>query len=361
VTATLLVTGDMLPMRTPIADGAAFREVCERVRSADLALGTLDMSLTTRGYPVEKIVAVRTAPRVAHELHEMGFDVMSLANNHAMDYGEVGLFDTLAALRAVGIACVGAERDVGAASAPVIRTLNRSRIALFGWSCLLPTGASASPERPGVAPLHVQVSYEIDPYVQMEEPTFPPTIRSRVDEADLRAAIGRIEAARDDCDFVVVLVHWGVGDSDELSEYQRPLAHALVDAGADLVVGSHPHCVHGIELYRDRAILYSPGTLIDQLPRDGVSPDVADFMTRMSPDAYVASADVESDGTYALRITPVTQAPDGSPVIARGEACERIAARLTRMSLALGTELAAVDGDTALFLTCKDSAKAGSS
>jgi poly-gamma-glutamate synthesis protein (capsule biosynthesis protein) len=140
------------------------------------------------------------------------------------------------------------------------------------------------------------------------------------------------------------LVHWGAGLSDELAEYQRPLGYALIDAGADVVVGSHPHRVLGVECYRGKAIFYSPGTLIEQLSRDGVSPEVLASLALSTPDSFIATLDISIDGNYSIRITPTTLADHGIPDIAIGDAFERIADRIVRMSGELGTPVEAVDG-----------------
>jgi poly-gamma-glutamate capsule biosynthesis protein CapA/YwtB (metallophosphatase superfamily) len=339
-THSLLLAGDMLPVRRFFdaeVTSSLFLEVCERVQAADIAVGTLDLVLTTRGAPAEKLMALRVDPSVASDLREMGFDVLSIATNHAMDYGAVGLADTLDAADRAGIALVGAGSDIDAATAPFTIKSPKGSVAILAWSCLLPTGSSASSERPGVAPLHVHVSYELDSYIQMEEPTYPPTIRSLVADPDIDSARAIVAAVKSATDLVVLLVHWGVGDSEELSEYQQPLAHALVDAGVDLVVGSHPHCVHGIEIYRGRPILYSLGTLIEQIDRQNLPLDLQKFMERTSADSYLATYEAVDGDNYELSILPITRGPDGLPALARGTAFDRIAVQLARLSKQFGT------------------------
>jgi poly-gamma-glutamate capsule biosynthesis protein CapA/YwtB (metallophosphatase superfamily) len=206
---------------------------------------------------------------------------------------------------------------------------------VLGWTSVL--GAAASADSPGSAHLHVHTSYELNPYLLMEEPTTTPTVRSRVDDGDLKTAVAAVAELRRRVDFVVVLIHWGRGLSDELDEYQRPLGHALVDAGADLIVGSHPHRVLGIETYRGKTILYSPGTLIDQMPRQGVDPAILAIYERLSPDSYLAWVEVSPSGAYEIRLRPTTLGAGGVAVPAEGDAFERIAERIRRMSAALGT------------------------
>jgi poly-gamma-glutamate capsule biosynthesis protein CapA/YwtB (metallophosphatase superfamily) len=343
----LVAAGDIIPTRRlfpgtrPLTAGLS--EIVERIEAGHVSVANLDIPLSRRGYPREKLVTLRADPELAPDLRRLGFDVLSLANNHVMDYGEIALFDTIEALKASGVQTIGAGRDLANATIPVVLEANGRRVAFLAWTCLLPTGAAASLERPGVAPLHVRVAYEIDPYLQMEEPTTPPTVRSWLDEKDLRLAESQIAALRAGVDLLVVVLHWGGGFSDELMEYQRPLAHALIDAGTDLVIGSHPHRIHGIETYNGKIILYSPGTLIEQIPREGVADDILTVWECMSPDSYIASIQVFPDGRCFLQVFPITRGAERVPVRAEGEIFERIAARLMLMSAEIGTELEVCD------------------
>jgi poly-gamma-glutamate capsule biosynthesis protein CapA/YwtB (metallophosphatase superfamily) len=343
---SLVAVGDIIPSRrlSP-ADNSGFAEVVRLVSRADVAVANLDTALTFRGAPREKLITVRADPAIAPDLRRMGLDVISVANNHSFDYGDVGMADTLEALESAELLHVGAGPDLTAATAPAILIANSWRIGVLGWTCVLPTGAAAAPRRPGQAPLPVHVSYEVNPYLVMEEPTTAPTVRTRVDDAGLAAARDAIRALRSQVDLVVVLVHWGGGLSDELAEYQRPLGHALVDAGADVVVGSHPHRVLGIERYRGKAIFYSPGTLIEQLSREGLAPDIAPVFELLSPDSFVARLDFSTDGDASIRITPTTLCDDGVPQLATGDAFERIAERIVRMSAQLDTHVGLADGE----------------
>jgi poly-gamma-glutamate synthesis protein (capsule biosynthesis protein) len=348
---TLAVVGDVIPTRPLFPGPEGFGRVVELLAEADLALGNLDIPLTTRGYPREKLITARADPEiVAPDLARMGFDVLSVANNHATDYGEAGLFDTLAALESAGVRPVGGGETLAAATGPAVVEANGWRVGVSAWTCVLPTGAAASEQRPGLAPLHVRTSYEVDPYLLMEEPATPPTVRSWVDEADLDRARRTIAELRPRVDFVVVLVHWGGGLSDSLAEYQGPLGRALLDAGADVVVGSHPHRVLGVERHGGKAILYSAGTLVEQLDRDAVAPELRPTFELLSPDSFVGRLDVEPGGAYSLRITPTTIERDGAASVAEGAVFERIADRLVRMSAELGTDVRVAGGELAVEL-----------
>jgi poly-gamma-glutamate synthesis protein (capsule biosynthesis protein) len=160
------------------------------------------------------------------------FAVMQLANNHAMDYGGEGLADTCAALDAAGIAHVGAGADYAAADAPVVIAARGVRVGFLAYSLIVPPGSAAGRDRPGLNTLPAQ-------YAQW-----------------LRRDIA---ALRPQCDLVVVGFHWGHEGSSVPDADQRRIGRAAIDAGADLVIGGHPHTFQGVEYYGAGLIAYSMG------------------------------------------------------------------------------------------------------
>ena len=340
---TLAAIGDVMPGRRLFRGGepvsVGLGGVAGVLTAADLAVGNMDGVLTTRGYPREKLITIRADPAEATDYAQLGFDVISVANNHGTDYGETGLFDTIAALESAGIRPVGGGADLAQAIAPVVLERSGWHVGVTAWTACLPTGAAAGPGRPGLAPLHVHTSYEVNPLLLMEEPASAPAVRSHVDAADLAAACEEVGRLRDQVDFVVALVHWGGGLSEGLAEYQRPLGHALIDAGADIVVGAHPHRPLGIESYRGKAIVYSPGTLVDLMDRSVVPEDLRPLLAMVSPDSFIATLEIATDGGYSMRLTPVTVDDDGVPMLAEGEVFDRIAERLVGLSGDLGTDV----------------------
>jgi poly-gamma-glutamate synthesis protein (capsule biosynthesis protein) len=293
------------------------------------------------------LFAFHASPEFATDLKAIGFEGLSLANNHSLDYGYEALFETLDGLDRLGLRHVGAGRSLAEAMAPVVLEVRGQRIGVLAFTSLLPTGAAAAELRPGLAPIHVHVAYEVNPYFEMEEPGNPPVVKSWADPEDLAAFIRAIQNLRPKVDFLIVSAHWGFGAGAELTEYQRPLGHALVDAGADVIFGNHVHAVHGVEVYRGKAILYSPGNFIAQQPREGLSDFAIRLLDDMSSDGYAASLDLGTDGRYSVRITPTVTNEGGLPVFATGDARDRIADRLVSLSAALETPVK-VDGD---FLT----------
>jgi poly-gamma-glutamate synthesis protein (capsule biosynthesis protein) len=346
---SLAAIGDVMPGARLYRDGQPVTEglagVAGVLGAADVAIGNMDGVLTKGGYPREKLITIRADPAEAADYAQLGFDVISLANNHGTDYGEAGLFDCIEALETAGIRAVGGGADLVQATAPAVVERGDWRVGVTAWTACLPTGAAAGPGRPGLAPLHVHTSYEVNPLLLMEEPASAPIVRSHVDERDLAAACDAVARLRDDVDFVVALVHWGGGLSEGLVEYQRPLGHALIDAGADIVVGAHPHRPLGIERYAGKAILYSPGTLVDLMDRSVVPEDLRPLLSMVSPDSFIATLDIAPERGYTLRLTPVTVDDGGVPLLAEGEVYDRIAERVTRLSAELGTDLRDLTAD----------------
>jgi poly-gamma-glutamate synthesis protein (capsule biosynthesis protein) len=322
-----------------------FFSMVDLLGSADLAFANLETVLSHSGYPREKIITLRADPKLVDDLKQMHFDVLSLANNHTVDFGEDALLASIDLLEGNGIRTVGGGKDLDAALAPAILEANGSRVAFLAATCLLPVGSAASAERPGLAPIHIRTTLEVDPYIQMEEPGHAPLVHTAPYAADLTRVCERIEAAKAAADFVVVSVHMGFGFTEHLAEYEPLVAHALIDAGADLVLGNHVHAIHAIETYRGKAILYSPGNFVAQQPREGQPPEVLEIYRQMSDDAYFAMIDVAADGGYRLQIVPTVVNDDGLPVRAEGESFDRIVERITRLSAPLGT-VCRLQGDT---------------
>jgi poly-gamma-glutamate capsule biosynthesis protein CapA/YwtB (metallophosphatase superfamily) len=186
--------------------------VAPLLRRADVAAGNLETAVSLRGTPATKQYTFRGAPWMLRPVHSYaGFDVLTLANNHAVDFGRSALLDTIHAVRAAGMATIGAGANAWRARRPAIVTRGGLRIALLGYSDVNPPGFSATAGAPGTAPA--------DP-AQIE--------------ADVHAALRRADVA-------VCFFHWGVELHTEPDARQKELAAACLRAGAALVLGAHPH------------------------------------------------------------------------------------------------------------------------
>ena len=209
----------------------AFEKMRPWLLGADVAFGNLEGPLTKRGTAAQdKKYLFRSPPdKVAKALKAAGFDIVSLANNHSLDYGSVGLADTISALEKVGIKHAGAGASLTVARRAAVIERKGLKIAFLAYSLTFPEEFWASSKKPGT----VFGSREVV-------------------EADVRKAKRK-------ADIVVTSFHWGRESQTELRPYQVALGHAAIDAGASLVIGHHPHILQAVEKYKNGVILYSMG------------------------------------------------------------------------------------------------------
>ncbi|MGH3328241.1 MAG: CapA family protein [Streptomycetales bacterium] len=272
---TLVAGGDV--MLTSAPSSPCFADVAEVFRGGDAAFVNLELPLTRSRAAADKMIRFRADPDRAADLAAAHITVATVANNHAFDYGPQGLSDTLAALRAHGVRAVGAGDDLDAALAPCFVDAGGVRMALLGITSTLPNGCGAGVDRPGVAPVRVLSRFVVDPVTIDEDPGISPLVETTAVGEDVRAVTRAVERAKRHADAVVVACHWGVPYGwvaqyqGELATYQQPLGRALIDAGADAVIGHHPHVLHGVEMHRGRPIFYSVGNLLfHAFPRGAV-------------------------------------------------------------------------------------------
>jgi hypothetical protein len=224
--------GDVMLGRGVASVSDPLSGVAPWLRSADLALGNLECVVAEGGAPRPGPYRLRApAPAVAI-LRDAGFDILGLANNHALDYGSEGLAETVARLHEAGIAAVGAGKDPMAAARPVIREVGGLRLAFLAFNTV------ADPD---------------------DTPGTGGWTRAPWDEA--RAA-STVAAARAEADGVIVSIHWGYEYELRPDPAQRDAAQVMLDAGADLVIGHHPHVVQGTEVRSAGFVAYSLGNLL---------------------------------------------------------------------------------------------------
>lgn len=338
---TVALAGDVIPARplTPAPESA--EKVYALVGAADIAIGNLEMALTHENVPVRKMITRKANPDIARDIYMLGFDVLSVANNHTVDYGWPGLLETATALAAGGVRVIGAGATRREAAAPVIERVAGRRVGIIAFSCLTPAGMDASDERPGIASIRIDTAYQIDAAYQLEEPGDPSVVRIRTQAQadDLAFATDAVRRLRGDCDLLIVSIHWGFGSGEALAEYQMPLGAALIEAGADIVHGHHPHAVHAIGAHRGKPILFGLGTFMAQQFFLNSGPAAKAMRAGMSPDGYIALVDVEPDDRLSVRIVPTTLDSNYTPTLAEGVAFDRIAERLSRLSGAHGVSI----------------------
>lgn len=251
----VLATGDLAPDRDD-AD-ACFAGTRELLNGAEIVFGQLETSLADRGVRLPQARhAVLTKPAVAGALARAGFDVISCAGNHCMDWGPDAFAETMRHLRAAGLQVVGAGANIDEARRPVIRTLaDGTRVAFLAYSSILPAGYWAEARRPGCAPMRAHTLYE---QVELDQPGTPARIHTFPDRGDLAAMQDDIRAAKRGADVVLVSHHWGIHFvRASIADYQRDVARAAVEAGADAILGHHAHILKGAELIDGRPVFYS--------------------------------------------------------------------------------------------------------
>ncbi|MDR7483278.1 MAG: CapA family protein [Armatimonadota bacterium] len=355
---TVALAGDLMLERpiTPAGGGRSpgSAAVWEVFHQADLVFVNLEVPLTSRGAPADKHVAFRADPRLAGDLRAAGIDVVTLANNHMLDYGPDGLFDTLETLRQTGLPAVGAGRTLAEALAPAVLTARGARVAFLGLASTLPVGSAAAPDRPGIAPVHVTTLYVVDNAGLDETPGKAPYVETRCWPGDVEVAAEAVAQAKRQADVVVVGVHWGVPHGfvaafqNPVAGYQRPLAEALIDAGADVVVGHHPHVLHGIDVINGRPVFYSLGNFLFHSVTPGRFPTLRrpdppySWKSLRSPvnlDSVIALVRCDAGGVHGVELVPVVMNADGDPELATGTDAARILTSLAEQSTPYGVTI----------------------
>lgn len=251
----VLATGDLAMDRDDYDE--SFVATRDLLRGADLTFGQLETSFARSGERLPQARhAVLARPEGAAALGRAGFDVISMAGNHCMDWGAAAMAETRANLEAAGMAVVGAGATIAEARRPVIRRLgDGTRIALLAYSSILPQSYWAEERRPGCAPMRAHTFYE---QIEHDQPGTPARIHTWADAGDLAAMEADIRAARQQADIVLVSQHWGIHFVRAvIADYQREVARAAILAGADAVLGGHAHVLKGCEVIAGKPVYYS--------------------------------------------------------------------------------------------------------
>ena len=281
------------------------------LQEAQVVFANLEAPLTERREVfLEKGYSFRSRPAWAAALARNGVNLLSLANNHILDYGLAGLRDTMRLLRREGIFFSGAGEDVQQARRAAWLQVRGIKIACLSYSLTFPTEFYATAQKPGTAFAYASFL-----------------------EEDIPAASAR-------ADIVIVSCHW----SEELlrrpKQYQRELAHKLIDLGADMVLGHHPHVVQGIEIYRGKPIAYSLGNLI-----------FSSYSKTVKTGILLRCSLESGHRVRKLEVLPLAVDNRGvrfQPRLLSGVAAREAICELDRLSQPLGTEIM-LDGDRGLL------------
>lgn len=267
-------------------------------QQADLAIANLETPITTGGTRQAKEYSYRSSPLALPPLADAGIDLVNLANNHSMDRGPDGLLDTIKHLDENGILHVGAGENIDEAYKAIIIEKKGVKIAFLGMNRVIPDESwKATKSRPGMT--------------QVYEPTL---------------AVESIKLAKEQADLVVVITHWGVEREDMPVQYQKDLARRFIDAGADLIVGSHPHVLQGFEQYKGKWIAYSLGNFI--------------FTTNDNSKTWnsaILQAECTADGACELNVVPVLT-KYALPQPMKGDQAAKLLNHLSSISLGAAIE-----------------------
>ena len=247
---------------------SVFAHVASVLQQGDIVVGNLEGPLCDTGTPILGKIEVgsihlRSAPRNIQALQSAGFNAMVLANNHNMDYGPEGLLQCIEILDRADIAHAGGGRNLQEAHRPAMVERNGTRVAILSYTSLyLPAGYAAEENTAGVATIKVHTSYQAPENI-LYQPGYPPLITTIPDPVEMERMIAGVRQARQKADIVLVAFHWGVSRGyGRVIGYQKELGRAAIDAGADLILGSHPHALQGMEMYKGRLICYCMGNFV---------------------------------------------------------------------------------------------------
>jgi poly-gamma-glutamate synthesis protein (capsule biosynthesis protein) len=438
-TIKLLLAGDAMPARSlkPF-DEPRYTALLDLVRGADAAFANLETIVRepregtpglTHGTPMS------TPPALLEELQWMGFKLLSCANNHATDYGDDGLMAMLAHLRRAGIAYAGAGANLAEARKPAYLDTAAGRVALIAATTFYPAWTRAADQRPdalgrpGVNPLDFAITYTVDDATfaalakasealgfnqarTRQRAMFFSAAEAPEDSADALSFLGQrfvrgkgfsvatkaksgdladnlrwIREAKRQADFVIFSLHnheYGPGGAlaaktnvgmEEAASFVTDAAHAAIDAGADVVACHGPHLTLGVEIYKDRPILYSLGNFIFQNDNVPVFPaesyqrfgldekatptDFLDARTGNETRGFPASAeywhgiaaacDFRNGKLAGLTFHPLdlghgtNRAQRGRPLLAEGKTAATILDRVKRLSEPYGTAVTVED------------------
>jgi len=308
-TVTLLASGDIGPTIDPVDQLTDL--VLPTLRNADLRFGQCERIYSERKFANKHGYC---HPRQASIWKTAGIDIVGMANN-AMNLGPEGCLDSIEVFRNMGKQVIGVGKDIDEARKPAIIERNGVKIAFLGYCSVLPEGAEATQSKAGCAPMRARTYYERggDPN-EASQPGTPPNILTVPYEDDLQALQDDIRKAKQQADVVVMSIHWGIHMIPKtIATYQPVVAHAAIDAGADLILGHHPHMLKGIEVYKGKVCFYSLGNFLITSPNKLRTPSVwsrwGDFYWyRLDPESEYMAPDSKYLYPSDSRITMIAKA-----------------------------------------------------
>lgn len=253
----------------------------DKMRAADVFMINNEFPFSTRGEPLEgKQYTFRADPKHVGIYNEIGVDLVSLANNHAYDYGNDALLDTFDTLDGAGIPYVGAGRNIDEATNPVYVIANGMKIAIVSAT---------------------QIERNLPTHTKEATPSSAGVLRC----LDPSALLKVIEEAKENSDFVILYIHWGTEGSEEIDWLQRDQAIVYAKAGVDLIIGNHTHCLQQLDVVEGVPVVYSLGNF---------------WFNSKAQDTCLIEASFNKDGIESMRFIPCRQENCRTTLLAGAEA-----------------------------------------
>ena len=278
-----------------------FSRLRQDMEQHDIAFANLESAISTRGRHIwKKKFLFRMTPQQAEGLKHSGLDVVSIANNHTTDFGEKALEDTINALDAMNIAHVGAGKDIAAATHPASFLLGEVNVVFLAYNAFNSPLTDATEDRPGTAPMVLDRVVE-----DIKKHKIPGSV-------------------------VVVSAHWGVQHTQIPMKRQIRKAHAMIDAGADVIIGHHSHCPQSVEVYKGKPIFYSLGNFVFGY----LNPDMKQNLAAV---LRFEGTEISSAQIFGVHGFPLIN--KYSPFLLKGEQAGEAVAQIVKISKKFGTKI----------------------
>lgn len=282
-----------------------FEHTREIISGGDIAFGNLETTLATSGTKLPgKGIWFRAVPEAAQGLKNAGFDILSLANNHILDYDTPALMETIETLERWHLGNVGAGENLKKARQPLMIIENGMKVGFLAYnefynyyySYFYKRNFEATDVQAGTAPMKEELIEE------------------------------DVKRLREICDIVVVSLHWGTEDSNNTNNNQKELAHKIIDWGADVILGHHPHVLQGLEFYKGKPIAYSLGNF------------VFDQNDENNKQSIILEIVFEDNYVNQVSATPVYIVNKSQPVVPEDWRKEYIIDKIIKLSNKMGTK-----------------------
>ena len=238
----------------------AFASFGPHLKAADIGYVNMEQVLADEGDHTN-LQSVSHGTRFVQPYVDFGVDIVSCATNHGGDWGEYGIMETIKTLDGAGVAHMGTGANLDEARKPVILERKGTKVGFLNYCSVARENSWATEDRAGVCPIDVWTFYKQVDY----QPGTPPHTHSVVKKESMDMVLEDIAKLRPQVDVLVVMLHWGLHIAPALiPDYCMELGHAIIDAGADMIVGAHTHILKAMEIYKGKVIIHSLGNcLID--------------------------------------------------------------------------------------------------